>query len=130
MLAVAIIAFFISNGEQELNDIKTEVLPPADNCNVNQDTEIYLYRNDKKDGPYSPVQIKNMWLAGNITMDTPVWHSKLADKMPVSELVSKDPFFKNENSPLSSIDSRLKWIGFALGGFMIWIITRGCEGSH
>ena len=91
---------------------------------------MYLYRHKRKDGPYSPVQIKNMWLAGNITMDTPVWHSRLSAKIPVSELISKDPFFKNETNPVASINSRLKWIGFALGGFMIFIITRGCAGGQ
>jgi hypothetical protein len=50
---------------------------------------IYLFINNRQQGPYALDQIRRMWNSGSITADTLYWHEGMVDWGSVHELVTQ-----------------------------------------
>ena len=56
-----------------------------------KDAHCYLLRNGKQEGPFIPEQIRNMWSAGQITVDALYWFDGLEDWFPVKNFCDAPP---------------------------------------
>ncbi len=65
--------------------------PPADAI-------CYLLRGDQQHGPYSTAQIRNMWAAGQITVDTLYWFEGLSDWFPARNFCERNTLAPEANS--------------------------------
>lgn len=74
----------------------TSVEPPAtpegiqyEAHNPPQDAVCYLLRDGQQHGPYTPTQIRTMWAAGQITVDTLYWFEGLSDWFQVANFANR-----------------------------------------
>ncbi len=75
----------LSVGNQVLGTGLLHALPPG---NVRAPNEIYLYRNEQQQGPYTEQQLREMVISGEISQVEYVWYEGLAEWQPLNEIIS------------------------------------------
>ena len=79
--------------------------------NPPQDAVCYLLRDGQQHGPYTPTQIRTMWAAGQVTVDTLYWFEGLSDWFQVRKFCEPDV-----NSSAGTVQATLP--SFGVGVFV------------